>query len=94
MHDFSRMMNSLQKTAYHRWMKSEGLPVLEALGLPDVREVPLSPWRRTGGNCSFIHMYGSEGITGMYVCEIPPGGALHPEKHMYEEVIFILEGRG
>ena len=94
MHDFSRMMNNLQKTAYHRWMKSEGIPVLETLGVSDVRGVRLAPWRRTGGNGSFIHMYGSEGLTGMYVCEIPPGGALQPEKHMYEEVIFILEGSG
>ena len=94
MHDFSRMMNNLQKTAYHRWMKSEGIPVLETLGVSDVRGVRLAPWRRTGGNGSFIHMYGSEGLTGMYVCEIPPGGVLQPEKHMYEEVIFILEGSG
>jgi hypothetical protein len=40
MHDFSRMMNNLQKTAYHRWMKSERSPVLEALGPSDVRDVP------------------------------------------------------
>ncbi|HEY1266578.1 MAG TPA: cupin domain-containing protein [Candidatus Binatia bacterium] len=94
MHDFSRQMASLQKTAYHRWIKTEGIPMVEALGLSDVRDVPVYPWRRTGGKGSFIHMYGSEGITGMYVGEIPPGGALEPEKHMYEEVIFILEGSG
>jgi hypothetical protein len=41
MHDFNRMMNSLQKTAYHKWMQKEGLPLVEALGLSDVREVPL-----------------------------------------------------
>jgi oxalate decarboxylase/phosphoglucose isomerase-like protein (cupin superfamily) len=35
-----------------------------------------------------------EGSSGMYVGEIPPGGALNAEKHMYEEVIVILEGNG
>src|ERR1051325_710553 len=94
MHDFSRMMNALQKTAYHRWLKTEGIPVLETLGVSDVRDVRLAPWPRTGGRGSFIHMYGSEGLTGMYICEIAPGGALQPEKQMYKKVIFILEESG
>jgi oxalate decarboxylase/phosphoglucose isomerase-like protein (cupin superfamily) len=35
-----------------------------------------------------------EGVTGMYIGEIPAGGALAPEKHFYEEVICILDGQG
>ncbi len=66
------MMRSLQKTPYHRWMQSEGLPIIEGHGLQDVREVELKPWRRMGGNGAFVHLYGMEGITGMYVAEIPP----------------------
>lgn len=88
------MMQSLQKTPYHRWMQSEGLPVIEGHGLEDVRDVELKPWRRTGGKGAFIHLYGMEGITGMYVAEIPPGEALNAGRHMYEEVICVLSGQG
>ena len=94
MHDFTEQMKSLSKSAYHQWMKSEGIPMVQTLGMEDVRELELFPWKRMGGKGSFIHMYGAEGVTGMYVAEIPPGGVLEPEKHLYEEVIFILEGRG
>jgi len=30
----------------------------------------------------------------MYVVEIPPAGALNPEKHMYDEFYLVIEGRG
>ena len=43
-------------------------------------------WPRLGGRAAFINLYGMEGVTGMYVGEIPAGGALTPEKHFYEEV--------
>jgi len=30
----------------------------------------------------------------MYVVEIPSGGALNPERHIYDKVIYILKGQG
>lgn len=91
---FKNLLAAFQKTAYFRWMKGEGLPVIEGHGLEDVRELPLEPWPRLGGRGCFIQLYGMEGVSSMYVAEIPPGGALEPEKHLYEEVICILEGQG
>ncbi len=62
--------------------------MVEGYALEDVRDVKLAPWKRTGGKGSFIHLYGQEGITGMYVAEIPPGGVewsrsrLQPTLHL------------
>jgi len=92
--ELKEMLASLDRTGYCQWMKSEGVPIIEGFGLEDVRELPLAPWRRMGGSGAFVHLYGMEGQTGMYVAEIPPGGALHPERHMYEEMICILAGHG
>src|SRR5574341_2130046 len=94
MSEMDDLMAALQKTPYHHWMKAEGVPVAVGYGIEDVRELQVAPWPRMGGRGSFIHLYGMEGLTGMYVGEIPPGDALKPEKHLYEEVICVLSGHG
>ena len=87
-------MAGFERTAYFQWMKREGLPIVEGYGVEDVRELELAPWPRLGGKGAFIQLYGMEGVTGMYVAEIPPGAALKPERHFYEEVCCILSGQG
>src|SRR3972149_5206122 len=94
MNELKELMASLEKTAYQRWIKGEGVPVVEGFGVEDVREMELGVWRRIGRKGGFLNLFGIEGATGMYVAETPPGGALNPERHIYEEVICILAGQG
>lgn len=82
------------KTPYDVFMEEEGLPVHRGIGLRDLRELPLVPWKRTGGRGHFIQLDGTEGRQGMYVIEIPSAGALNAERHVYEEVFWVVEGRG
>lgn len=88
------LIKAFQKTTYVQWLKREGIPIHEGYGVEDVRELGLAPWPRMGGKGAFIQLHGMQGLTGMYVAEIPPGGALGSERHMYEEVICILAGQG
>ncbi len=88
------LMAAFHKTEYFKWMARQNIPVIDGYGVEDVRDLPMSPWARTGGNAAFINLYGMEGVTGMYIGEIPAGGALEAEKHFYEEVICILDGQG
>ncbi len=85
---------SESKTGYELWLDREGIPLTEGYGIPDVRQVPRGEWQRTGGRGAYIDMEGMQGVTGMYVVEIPPGGYLKPEKHLYQEIMFVLGGRG
>jgi oxalate decarboxylase/phosphoglucose isomerase-like protein (cupin superfamily) len=88
------LMAAFRKTSYFRWMAQQNIPVVDGFGVEDVRDIATAPWARTGGKAAFINLYGMEGVTGMYVGEIPPGGALQAEKHFYEKVIVVLEGQG
>lgn len=62
--------------------------------IEDLRMAQVGPWPRMGGKGAFINLVGSEMSADAYLCEIPPGGSLNQERHMFEEMIFILEGRG
>lgn len=81
---------------YDDYMAREELPVHRAVvGVDDVTKLPRAPWSRTGGNATFIQLDGTfQSQRGIYVADIPPGAQLAPEKHIYEEEIFVLEGQG
>ena len=79
---------------YDRFMEAEGVPVYRGIGVRRVQDLPLAPWPRLGGRGSYIQLYGTEGLWGLYVAEIPAAGALKAERHLYEKVVLVVEGRG
>ena len=79
---------------YDRFMELEGIPVYRGFGIRRVQDLPMAPWARLGGRGSYIQLHGTEGLFGQYVAEIPPSGALNTERHLYEKVVLIVEGRG
>lgn len=81
-------------TPYESFIEEAGIPIVRGIGIYDVRSVTLAPWKRMGGQGAYIELNGTGGKTGMYVVEIPAGGTLNPEKHMYEEIFYVVEGRG
>ena len=83
-----------QPTPYDQFMVEEDIPVFRDLGVSSVKNLPLQPWRRTGGRGTYIQLLGTETKWGCHLVEVPAAGALHPEKHMYEEVYIVVEGRG
>ncbi len=81
---------------YQTWMEGEGIPIVETIaGTDDLAELPRKAWARTGGSGTFVQMLSAkQAERGLYVAEIPGGKALNPEKHLYQEAIVILKGRG
>ena len=75
-------------------MESEGIPIVREIGVSKVQNLPLGDWKRTGGRGTYIQLHGTEGKWGCYVVEVPGAGALNAERHMYEEIMVVVEGRG
>jgi mannose-6-phosphate isomerase-like protein (cupin superfamily) len=79
---------------YDEWVAREGLDLIRGYKVDDVYTVPLKPWARTGGNAVQIQLEGTGELNASYVQEIPPGRQLAPQHHIYEEMVFVLSGRG
>lgn len=82
------------KTPYDLYMESQEIPIYRNIGVRKVQDLPRKPWKRMGGSGTFIQLYGTEGLWGSYVVEVPGAGALNPERHLYEEMYLVVEGRG
>ena len=79
---------------YQQFQAEEGIPVVTGFFVEDMETVEVKPWARMGGLGTYINLDGTGGTNDCYVCEIPPGKELNPERHMYEEMIYVVKGRG
>ena len=82
------------QSPYDIWMESQDIPVFRDIGVRRVQDLPMKPWKMMGGNASFIQLYGTEGMWGCHIIEVPGAGALNAVKHIYEQQYFVVEGRG
>jgi quercetin dioxygenase-like cupin family protein len=80
---------------YLDWVAGEGIPVVEDFGV-NLLQVETAPWPRMGGTSrgALVHVLGRGDFVNGYVCELPPGGQTDPQRHLYEEVVYVLSGRG
>src|ERR671924_742449 len=79
---------------YQAWQQAQKIPINRGFFIEDLRNLEVAPWDLKGGLGAFINLEGAGGTNDGYVCEIPPGGKLKPQRHLYEEMIYIARGRG
>src|SRR5215469_6831804 len=78
---------------YLEWLAGEGIPVTEDYGVY-LFEVATAPWPRYGVNGAAIHLKGRGDFANMFVFDIAPGKSTAPQRHLYEEVVYVLDGHG
>jgi oxalate decarboxylase/phosphoglucose isomerase-like protein (cupin superfamily) len=91
---FAKKFATEKESPYTRWVAAEGLDIISGHYVKDLRSLELKPWDRRGGRGVFINHDASRTSNDCYVCEIPRGGALAPQRQLFEEMILILDGRG
>lgn len=79
--------------AYLDWTEKEGLPVIEDFCV-DLNAVETKPWDRLGANGAFVHMKGRGDFISIFILDLPPAGKTLQQKHLYEEVFYVLSGHG
>lgn len=80
--------------AYTAWLKDEGVPIIYDFAFDDLHTVELGEWPRKGGRGVVINIPNETMTNDAQIVEIKPGAASEPEHHLYEEMVYILSGRG
>src|SRR5262249_52500265 len=88
--EFAKKFATEKETPYTRWVAKEGLDTISALYVPNLHTVELNPWARRRGRGVYINHDASRTSNDCYVCEIPAGGKLAPQRQLFEEMILIL----
>jgi mannose-6-phosphate isomerase-like protein (cupin superfamily) len=83
-----------QRSPFDWFLDSEGIPVVTGFSVPELKAVEVAPWPRLDARGAYIRLTGSEDTNTAYMLEIAPGGATAPERHLYEECMFVVAGRG
>jgi quercetin dioxygenase-like cupin family protein len=81
------------KSSYQNFVRREGVPLYEGSALEDLASLELADWERRGGKAAYTRL-GDQEFYNLQIVEIPPGGELRPERHMYDSVMYVMKGRG
>ena len=78
---------------YADWAEREGVAIIEDFGI-DLLGVETKPWPRFGIDGAIAHLKGRGDFVSIFVLDLPPAARTSPQRHLYEEVVYVLSGYG
>ncbi len=81
------------KSSYQAFVKQEGVPLYEGSALENLNTLELGDWERRGGKAAYTRL-GEQETNSLQIVEIPPKGELKPERHIYDAIMYVMQGRG
>jgi oxalate decarboxylase/phosphoglucose isomerase-like protein (cupin superfamily) len=82
------------KFTHDFWMDSLGLPVHQGYYIEDLKALELGRWEERGCDAAFIQLEGQQGITETRIAAVPAREVLPPVRLAFDEVVYVVEGRG
>jgi uncharacterized RmlC-like cupin family protein len=79
--------------SYQQWIEGEGVPVVEDFGV-DLLAVPTAYWARLGADAAVVNLKGRGDFINVIVTDLATAGSTAPQRHLYEEVVYVLSGHG
>lgn len=83
----------VERNFYRDWMKTTKVPSVEGYSILDATNQAVQPWPEIGGRGVYLNFSGNVHMDAV-IMEIPPGKALLPRHYFYEQVVYVLAGRG
>ncbi|HZT05905.1 MAG TPA: hypothetical protein VFC51_02675 [Chloroflexota bacterium] len=81
------------RSSYQSFVESEGAPLYQGSAIEDLNALELTDWERRGGKVAYTRLADQE-VMSLQIVEIPPGGQLKPEHHMYDATMLVISGIG
>jgi mannose-6-phosphate isomerase-like protein (cupin superfamily) len=81
-------------TAYEQWCDAQQVPIVRGFHIADLTEVATSPWPAKGASGAIIRLDGADETNGSYVLKVERGEATTWQRHVYEELFYVVSGRG
>ena len=83
----------IERDFYREWLKKSKAPMIEGYSLLDAAKQEVQPWPEIGGKGLYLNFAGNVHMDGV-IQEIPAGKSLDPKRHFYEQIVYVLGGRG
>jgi hypothetical protein len=78
---------------YASWAEKEGVPITEDFGV-DLIKCQTAHWPRFGVEGGIVNLKGRGDFVSIFVLDLKPGAQTVPQKHLFEEVVYVLSGHG
>jgi quercetin dioxygenase-like cupin family protein len=83
----------VERDFYRDWIKNSKVPMVEGYSILDARTQEVQPWPEIEGRGVYLNFSGNVHMDSA-IWEIPEGKALVERHHFYEQVVYVVSGRG